>query len=153
MPETLFQISVFMLNSYLPEGCDHTSETSPVTDKTRKASCYHDHSGNVLSENSIDATSHRPGHKLVTCIPPDLPLSEAEISVLSKALKFVPLKPSVNKYTVIHDCQRFFRSLRWMPVLGHPPKRQSNPDDDILTTQFRKPSDPQGTSARYLRRG
>ena len=58
---------------------------------------------------------------------------------LFKGLKFVPLKPSVNKYTVIHDCQRFFRSLRWMAVLGHPPKRQSNPDDDIFTTLFRTP--------------
>ena len=92
-----------------------------------------------MPENSTDTTSHRPGHKLVHCIPPDLPLSEAEISVLSKGLKFVPLKPSVNKYNDNHVCQRFFRSLRWMAVFGHPPKRQGNPDDDIFASLFQTP--------------
>ena len=42
----------------------------------------------------------------------------------TKGLKCVPLKPSVNKYNVIHDCELFsFRSLRWTPFLGQPPKR------------------------------
>ena len=144
------QTTPIVLTSNSPERCDHTSATSPVADNTRTTSCQHDHSGNVLSKNSIGASSHRPVHKVVNCIPPALPLSEAEISVLSKALKFVPLKPSVNKYTVIHDWQRFFRSLRWMAVLGHPPKRQSNPDDDIFTTLFRTPihrEPPHGTYA------
>ena len=37
-----------------------------------------------------------------------------------------------------------------MAVLGHPPKRQSNPDDDIFTTLFRTPmhrEPPDGTYA------
>ena len=83
---------------------------------------------------NISLTKFRnPGHNL----PPDLPLLEAEVFVLSKSLKFVPLKPSVNMYDVIHDCQRCFspRSLRWMAVLGHLPKRQPKPDD-IFTELF-----------------
>ena len=61
-------------------------------------------------------TSHRPEHKLVHCIPPDFSYSEAEVSVLSKGLKFVPLKPSDNKYNVIHDYEHFceLTSLRKM---------------------------------------
>ena len=26
-----------------------------------------------------------------------------------------------NEYNVIHDCEWFFRSLRWTVFLGHPP--------------------------------
>ena len=49
----------------------------------------------------------------------DLPLSEAEMSVLSNGLKFVPLKPSVNKYNVIHNRQRFLSVLwhRWQSLV------------------------------------
>ena len=44
---------------------------------------------------------------------------------------------TVNKYDVIHDCQRFFRSLRWPAVFGHPPKRRPpKPDDDVFTEPF-----------------
>lgn len=79
-----------------------------------------------------------PAHQLVYCIPTDLKLSDTERSVLSKGLKFIPLKPSVNKYDIIHSCQRFFRSLRWMAVLGHPPKQQTSLNNDIFTRLFHK---------------
>ena len=108
-----------MQNSNLPERFDHTSETSPVADNTRTTSCQNDHSGNVLFENSTDTTSHRPGHELVHCIPLHLPLLEAEISFLSKGFKFVPLKPSVNKY-VIHDYQRCFFFFSLFEMDGSP---------------------------------
>ena len=61
--------------------------------------------------------------------------------VLSKVLKFVPLKPLVNKYSVINDCEHFFFcSLRWTSFLGHTPKRQVNPNDDIFTILFCSPN-------------
>ena len=39
--------------------------------------------------------------KLVVTIPDDLPLSEAEKSVLSKGLSFVPVKKSTDEYQVM----------------------------------------------------
>ena len=38
----------------------------------------------------------------------DILLSDAEMSITSKGLKCAPLKPSLNKYNVIHDCDFIF---------------------------------------------
>ena len=92
--------TLVMLKFNSPERCDRTSQTSPVADNTRTTPRYHDHSGYVVSENCTYTTSCRPGHTLVHCISLDLPLSEAEISALSKGLKFVPFKPSTSSMTV-----------------------------------------------------
>ena len=141
------------LNSDSFERDDHTSKTShysdvpqhsALADNSKRTSCHHDHSGDVLSEDSTD-TSHLPGHKRVHCIPPDLPLSEAEISVLSKALKFVPIKPSVKKFFFF-----FLRSLRWMAVLGHSPQSQINPVKTVFSLLWLN-SHPQRTSRRLSR--
>ena len=62
----------------------------------------------ALTTQDCNDTSHHHKHKLDHCIPPVL-LSEAEVSV--------PLRPSVNKYNVIQDCECFFNSLRWAAFL------------------------------------
>ena len=76
----------------------------------------------------------------VHTVPPDLPLSEAERSVLSKGLKFVPSLSCMNKFTLLKDCSRFFRRIRWTAELGHPPKNQAAFSNDIFTRLFKKPS-------------
>ena len=63
---------------------------------------------NTHAGRDSNDTLHRPEHKLVHCIHPYLSLSEAGVSVRSKGLTFVPPRPSVNKYNVIHDCGLFF---------------------------------------------
>ena len=79
-------------------------------------------------------------HKLVKCIPDSLPLTENERSVLSKGLKFVPLKSTTSKYTTLNDCERFFRKLRWMATLGKLPQAPSLGDDtDIFRYLFATP--------------
>ena len=45
-------------------------------------------------------------------IPDDLPLTTAERSLLSKNLKFVPLRSTINKFQVKHDAEELFRCLR-----------------------------------------
>ena len=80
-------------------------------------------------------------HKLVKCIPDSLPLTENERSVLSKGLKFVPLKHNTSKYTTLRDCERFFRKLRWMAVLGSVPRAPSLSDEhDIFRYLFGVPA-------------
>ena len=84
---------------------------------------------------------------LFTVFRPTTPVGGKTI-VLSKGLKFIPLKLSINKY-ILHDCQRFFRSLRWIwQSLG--PTRQIKPANDITTTLFHAPirrEPPHGTYA------
>ncbi|XP_072438985.1 uncharacterized protein [Chiloscyllium punctatum] len=48
----------------------------------------------------------------VFTIPPDLPLTEDERSVLSKGLTFIPLRPRINEFNTRRDIEQFFRRLR-----------------------------------------
>ena len=48
---------------------------------------------------------------LVGTIPPDLPLTDSESSVLVKGLKFVPNPGSLDFYTAKADTESFFRRL------------------------------------------
>ena len=65
--------------------------------------------------------------KLVVTIPDDLPLSEAEKSVLSKGLSFVPVKKSTDESQVKADCEKILpapsftrpfpqRRSEWVPI-------------------------------------
>ena len=98
--------------------------------------------GSVDSQCSSISNNATPdqNHKLVHCVPSTLPLTDAERDVLSKGLKFIPLQKSCNKFNIFQDCEKFFRSIRWMAVLGHPPKTQIEPDDDEFTSLFKKSS-------------
>ena len=50
--------------------------------------------------------------RLVKTIPDDLPLTTTERSLLSKNLKFVPQRPTINEFQVKHDAKEFVRHLR-----------------------------------------
>eukprot|EP00745_Piridium_sociabile_P023737 TRINITY_DN3707_c0_g1_i1.p1 TRINITY_DN3707_c0_g1~~TRINITY_DN3707_c0_g1_i1.p1 ORF type:complete len:909 (-),score=150.62 TRINITY_DN3707_c0_g1_i1:630-3356(-) len=50
--------------------------------------------------------------KLVVTIPSDVHLPKEQSQLLSRGLKFIPLKPHVNFMSTIYHCQRFFRRLR-----------------------------------------
>ena len=51
------------------------------------------------------------GKRTVVTIPEDLPLNNAEHSVLSKGLTFVPTVNKTDEYQVKADCKKFFRRL------------------------------------------
>ena len=53
-----------------------------------------------------------PDKKIVDTIPVDLELTEAETSVLSKGLTFVPVNNKIDEYQVKADCEKCFRRLR-----------------------------------------
>ena len=69
---------------------------------------------NFQSNNHNDTVSISDSRqqRLVKTIPDDLPLTTAERSLLSKNLKFVPLRSTVNEFQVKHDAEEFFKRLR-----------------------------------------
>ena len=69
---------------------------------------------NFQSNNHNDSVSISDSRQqpLVKTIPDDPPLTTAERSLLSKNLKFVPLRSTVNEFQVKHDAEEFFRRLR-----------------------------------------
>ena len=69
---------------------------------------------NFQSNNHNDPVSISDSRqqRLVKTIPDDLPLTTSERSLLSKNLKFVPLRSTVNEFQVNHDAEEFFRHLR-----------------------------------------
>ena len=62
---------------------------------------------NFQSNNHNDSVSISDSRqqRLVKTIPDDLPLTTAERSLLSKNLKFVPLRSTVNEFQVKHDAE------------------------------------------------
>ena len=62
--------------------------------------------------HSTSTHEHLPDKKIVVTIPADLELTEAETSVLSKGLTFVPVNNKIDEYQVKADCEKYFRRLR-----------------------------------------
>ena len=62
--------------------------------------------------HSTSTHEHLPDKKIVVTIPADLALTEAETSVLSKGLTFVPVNSKIDEYQVKADCEKYFRRLR-----------------------------------------
>ena len=79
-----------------------------------------------------------PSNSLVKSIPPNLPLTDSERSVLSKGLNFVPLTPQVDQFQLHLDMERFFRSIRWSVVLGSIPEPYTNDELDPISKLFGK---------------
>ena len=61
--------------------------------------------------DSSDSTGSANESNLVFTIPPDLPLSDPERSVLAKGLKFVPNSGPIDLFSVKEDTEAFFRHL------------------------------------------
>jgi hypothetical protein len=61
----------------------------------------------------------------VVCIPPDLPLFDDARLLLSKGLTFVPLRQTCDRYSLIQDMERFFRTLRLQFFFSNSPSSSS----------------------------
>ena len=81
----------------------------------------------INSSNVQD--DHDYQSKLVVTIPDDLPLAEAEKSVLRKGLTVVPVK-STDEYRVKADCEKFHRRFRLRAHFhrGEATEPQATPD-------------------------
>lgn len=63
----------------------------------------------LLLQLNPSTTDQAPVHnRTVATIPDDLPLTDAESSVLSKGLTFVPVNNKPDEYEVKADCERHF---------------------------------------------
>ena len=78
---------------------------------------------------SSDSTASANGSNLVFTIPPDLPLSEPERSVLAKGLKFIPNSRRIDLFSVKEDTEAFFRRLR---LKAHFQNQSSTYNKDIF---------------------
>ena len=92
------------------------------------------------ANNPKVTTSHVTDNEsnLVVCIPPDLTLSEPERSVLSKGLKFIPLRASSDKYQLLSDAHRFFRSMRLQLYFYGTPANNDEDDSEFPVHRQRK---------------
>ena len=102
----LIRRQIHELNSRIYESLKSTME------RTFAELCgiRHHQPAEINGSNTQD--HHAYQSKLVVTIPDDLSLSEAEKSVLSKGLTFVPVKKSIDEYRVKADCEKFYRRLR-----------------------------------------
>ena len=69
--------------------------------------------------------------KLVVTIPPDMPLTDAEKSVLSKGLSFVPVKKCIDEYQAKADCENLYRRIRLKAHFHRNDDSDSQPTSDI----------------------
>lgn len=70
--------------------------------------------------------------KLVVTIPADLPLTEAERSVLSKGLTFVPLKKAIDEFQTKADCENLYRRIRLWTHFHNDGESESQPIPDSI---------------------
>ena len=92
--------------------------------------------------------------RTVVTIPDDLPLTDAESSVLSKGLTFVPVSNKPDEYEVKADCERYFRRLRLTAHFHDREDANQETDDNDPFIKFNKktstwnPSSQQGSYTR-----
>ena len=79
--------------------------------------------------------------QLVVTIPDDVPLPAEQKQLLSRGLKFVPLKPKVNFMSTLFHCYRYFRRLRLAAHFANvvPPSVSKDPSE-IASLFPRQPS-------------
>ena len=75
-----------------------------IRDKKMASLCETNHNEDAVNNSPRDAVGRL--NKLVVTIPADIPLTDAEKSVLSKGLSFVPVGKTTNEYQVKDDCER-----------------------------------------------
>lgn len=100
--------------------------------------------------------------KTVVTIPEDVPLTEAEKSVLSKGLKYIPTRQKTDKFTVGQDLEAFFRRIKLHAHFQDPNKTISIAQDQTLTaiedplskyapkSTWSPPDDQQSAVTRYV---
>jgi len=85
---------------------------------------------NEFSTVRNSTTTHVNVHdkNIVVTIPDDLELTEAETSVLSKGLTFVPMNNKIDEYQVKADCEKYY--------LGNQSFSQATTNEDNVAGDF-----------------
>ena len=95
---------------------------------------------NKLQSNEINGTNTQCNAKVV-CIPNDIPLSNAEKSVLSKGLKFIPTNRRTDEFKTKQDTDKFFRRLRLRAHFSSQDSSDSDNSDQTSTQTDKEPID------------
>ena len=89
-------------------------------------------------------------HHTVVIIPENLPLSNAEKSVLSKGLNFVPISKKSDEFTTRQDVEKFLRRVHLKAFFHNKEDKSDNTKKDAfetLTAKKSKWAPPEGQSA------
>ena len=73
-------------------------------------------------------------HHTVVTIPENLPLSNAEKSVLSKGLNFVPISKKSDEFTTRQDVEKFLRRVQLKAFFQNKGDKSDNTEKDALKT-------------------
>ena len=95
--------------------------------------CEANHNEDAVNNSPCDAVGRLS--KLVVTIPADMLLTDAEKSVLSKGLSFVPVRKTTDEYQAKDDCESLYRRLRLKAYFhnnGDNDSRSTTPPD-IMT--------------------
>ena len=94
-------------------------------------------------------------HHTVVTIPENLPLSNAEKSVLSKGLNFVPISKKSDEFTTRQDVEKFLRRVQLKAFFHNKEDKSDNTEKDAFETLTAKksrwtPPEGQFTSIDYF---
>ena len=73
-------------------------------------------------------------HHTVFTIPENLPLSNAEKSVLSKGLNFVPISKKIDEFTTRQDVEKFLRRFQLKVFFHNKGDKSDNTEKDAFET-------------------
>ena len=79
-------------------------------------------------------------HHTVVTIPENLPLSNAEKSVLSKGLNFVPISKKSDEFTTRQDVEKFLRRVQLKAFFHNKEDKSDNTEKDAFQTLTAKKS-------------
>ena len=79
-------------------------------------------------------------HHTVVTIPENLPLSNAEKSVLSKGLNFVPISKKSDEFTTRQDVEKFLRRVQLKAFFHNKEDKSDNTEKDAFETLTAKKS-------------
>ena len=103
-----------------------------------------------LTGPPINCDSSLESLNTVVTIPENLALSDAEKSVLSKGLNFVPISKKLNEFSVKQDIEKFLRRVQ-LKAFFHDKEDDSNTSDkdifETLQTRKSKWTPPEGQFA------
>ena len=82
----------------------------------------------------MTAPLENQNHHTVVTIPENLPLSNAEKSVLSKGLNFVPISKKSDEFTTRQDVEKFFRRVQLKVFFHNKEDKSDNTEKDAFET-------------------
>ena len=105
---------------------------------------------NLTNPRNRTAPLENQNHHTVVTIPENLPLSNAEKSVLSKGLNFVPISKKSDEFTTRQDVEKFLRRVQLKAFFHNKEDKSDNTEKDAfetLTTKKSKWTLPEGQFA------